>query len=300
MKIAIIGASSFIGQNLIKYVDRKNWQITAVVRNKKTYQDVFSKYNNVSLVECDMKDYINLGKLIGYVDCAVYLTWNGTRGETRADSDRQKNNCEKSMIAIKSLVEFGCKKIITAGSQAEYGPWFLNRKLKETDEEKPNTEYGKYKLKFYQDAKAYCEEKDVTLIEPRFFSLYGANDFEGTMIISILKKMLQNESCDLTECKQKWDFLYIDDAIKGLTKLIEKDNIIGVYNFGSGKSYPLKHYVEEMHRITESSSMLIYGKIPYPETGMVNVDPCVDKLEKLGWKAEVSFEEGIKKVLEYL
>lgn len=60
------------------------------------------------------------------------------------------------------------------------------------------------------------------------------------------------------------------------------------------------HHVEEMHRITESSSMLIYGKIPYPETGMVNVDPCVDKLEKLGWKAEVSFEEGIKKVLEYL
>lgn len=298
MKIAIIGASSFIGKNLVKHLSKKDWQIIAVVRNKELHKNLFLENNNVTLLECDMKDYADLGNLIGHVDCVVYLTWNGTRGDARADFIRQKENYEQSMIAIKSIVNAGCKKILTAGSQAEYGPWFSNRKLKETDEEKPNTEYGKFKLKFYKDAKKYCDEHGAVIIEPRLFSLYGPGDFEGTMIVSMLKKMLKNESCDLTECKQKWDFLYIDDAIKGLIKLIENDNISGVYNFGSGKSYPLKHYVEEMYRITESSSILNYGKIPYPETGMVNVDPCVDKLKSIGWLPKTSFEEGIKVMIK--
>ncbi len=300
MKIAIIGASSFIGQNLIKHIKNKNWQITAVVRNKKSYQDVFSKYNNVTLLECDMKDYANLGKLIGYVDCTVYLTWNGTRGEARADFERQKNNYVQSMVAIKAIVEAGCKKIITAGSQAEYGPWFSDRKLIESDEENPNTEYGKFKKQFYYDVKAYCNKYGATVIEPRFFSLYGPNDFEETMIISMLKKMLKNEPCDLTECKQKWDFLYIDDAVTGLRKLIEDETAEGVYNFGSGKSCQLKHYIEVMYRITDSQSKLNYGAVSYPKTGMVNVDPCVDKLKGVGWEPVVSFEEGIKRLIKFL
>lgn len=65
----------------------------------------------------------------------------------------------------------------------------------------------------------------MTLLEPRFFSLYGPNDYEGTMIISVLKKMLKDLSCDLTECIQIWDFLYIDDAIDALVILIEKQII---------------------------------------------------------------------------
>lgn len=43
-----------------------------------------------------------------------------------------------------------------------------------------------------------------------------------------------------------------------------------------------------------------YGAIPYPETGMVNVNPCVDKLKSLGWEPKVSFEEGVREVIKAL
>lgn len=48
--------------------------------------------------------------------------------------------------------------------------WSMDKeeKVKETDCCNPNTEYGKYKLKLYQDALKICEEKGVRLIEPRF------------------------------------------------------------------------------------------------------------------------------------
>ena len=298
MKIAVVGASSFIGKYLIAEFHRKKWEIIAIVRNANVHKGFFSQYDNVTLVECDMHNYSELANLIDRANTTIYLTWNGTRGADRSNYEKQRKNFEQSMIAIDAIVKAGCKKILTAGSQAEYGLWFLDRKCNETDEAKPNTEYGKFKLKFYCDAKKYCDEHDVKLVEPRFFSLYGPGDFAGTMIISILNKMINNEPCDLTECKQIWDFLYIDDAIAGLVKLIEDDNACGVYNFGSGVSFPLKHYIEEMYRVTGSKRQLNYGAVPYPVTGMVNVNPCVDKLKNLGWKAKVPFEEGMKRTFK--
>ena len=145
-----------------------------------------------------------------------------------------------------------------------------------------------------------CSDKNVRFIEPRFFSLYGADDYEGTMVISILKKMIQNDPCELTECIQKWDFLHIDDAINGLMKLIESNVASGVYNFGSGESYALKHFVEVMYKVTKSESELRFGVVPYPETGIVNVNPCVEKLKELGWVPKVSFENGIREIVKVL
>ena len=153
-------------------------------------------------------------------------------------------------------------------------------------------------MKFYEYAKVYCVEKNCVLVEPRFFSLYGPNDFAETLVISTLKKMITNAPCDLTQCIQLWDFLYIDDAINALCMLIERTDSNGIYNFGSGYSAPLKAYIEKMMHLTQSKSELHYGAVPYPKTGIVNVNPDVQKLMAIGWKPKVKFGDGINRILE--
>lgn len=300
MRLVIVGATSFIGENLINALKSKKWDIIGVVRENSARKKDLDIFSNLSIVECNMNNYDKLGQLLGKVDCLVYLTWNGTRGLDRNNYIKQRENYEKGIAAIKSVVKIGCTKILTAGSQAEYGPWFKREKISEEEDPNPNTEYGKFKLKFYEAAKKICEKNNVNLIEPRFFSLYGPNDYEGTMIISTLKKMLKNVPCDLTKCIQWWDFLYITDAIDGVIKLIEENHNDGVYNFGSGDSHQLKYYIQKLYNITESKSKLNYGGIAYPATGIVNVNPCVDKLKGIGWSPVVSFSEGIHKVIEAL
>ncbi len=298
MKIAIAGASSFIGRHLIEKCINKGWKIIAVVRHNSPYKAEFEVLKNVSVIECNMDDYHSLTTKVGKVDCLVYLTWNGTRGNYRNDFALQQKNFEVASDTIHDFVNAGCKIVMTAGSQAEYGPWSSEEKVTELTEAKPNTEYGRFKLKLYESVRELCADKNIRFIEPRFFSLYGTDDFEGTMVISILKKMLKNEPCEFTECIQKWDFLHIDDAVAGLIKLIEDKSANGIYNFGSGESHELKHFVEKMYKITKSKSELRFGAVPYPETGIVNVNPCVEKLKELGWKPKTSFEEGINKIIK--
>lgn len=299
-KIIMTAANSFIGRKLCKQLDMRGHQVCAVVRT--AFQDdfIFDNIKNIQIIRCDMEQYGTLDHILHEnFDIGIMLAWNGTRGVDRNDWNKQRNNYHFSIDCVRAFLNMGCNMIITAGSQAEYGPIHGKAKVLETDRCNPNTEYGKSKLQLYNDMQMICHDK-ARIIEPRFFSLYGPDDFERTMIISTVRNMLQNKICELTKCIQLWDFLYIDDAINALVELIESDTAEGIYNFGSGIAKPLKEYVEIMHKLAESKSILNYGAVAYPATGIVHTNPSIQKLiDETGWTPQVSFEEGIKRVMKY-
>lgn len=49
----------------------------------------------------------------------------------------------------------------------------------------------------------------------------------------------------------------------------------------------------------KSKSDLCFGAVPYPDTGMVNTNPDVERLKnEISWNPQFSVEQGIKKVIE--
>lgn len=300
--VLVTGATSFIGRHLINVLLHDNY-VFGIIRPNSLRRNMLLQNPRLSIIETSMDAYDMLPDIIGkihHVDTFIHLAWNGTRGNLRNDKKLQEHNLSCSLNALQSAVALGVSTFVSAGSQAEYGPWQAETKLVETVTPHPNTEYGKAKLAFYESALHKCNEKGIRFIEPRFFSLYGPGDFAGTMVISMLKNMLQNKECNLTESVQTWDFLYIDDAVKGLLNLIQDPSASGIYNFGSGDSHPLKWFIEKMYELTKSSSKLNFGAIPYPPTGMVNVNPDVSRLMATGWKPGVSFEEGISAIIKII
>ena len=295
MRICITGANSFIGRPLVTRALLLGWDVVAVVRNSDSISDIVRSFPKTEIVELSLNEYDRLGDAVGKVDCAVLLAWNGTRGQTRMNEELQQNNYAFNMAGLKGLIAKGCKRIVTAGSQAEYG--LHNGMITEDTECKPNTAYGKYKLRFYLEAYQYCRDNGVSLKEPRFFSLYGPGDYENTMIMSSVKAMLLNEKCNFTEATQKWDYLYLDDAVEAVAELCYKECPDGVYNFGSGDCRSLRAYIEEQREVLNSSSDLQFGAIPYGPAGKVSIHPSVDKLKReLDWAPRVSFSEGIMRI----
>lgn len=300
MKKAIVtGATSFIGRNLIKRLVDANWKVYAVIRKENIKDSILFSSANVEVISLVMEEYSNLAEYIKEpCDAYVSLAWSGTRGMQRDDKNQQEKNYVLSMLALEAVKNIGCKVVISAGSQAEYG--LMTKEIKENDNCEPNTEYGKWKLEYYKNGMEFCKDNKIAFKEPRFFSLYGEDDYEKTMVLSILNNMLENRPCKLTKCIQLWDFLYIDDAIDGMLRLMECECDNGAYNFGSGDIRPLKDYVMEMYRITGTQSELMFGAVPYPLTGIVNACPNICKLkEQTGWTPKISFEEGIRRIITY-
>ena len=53
-----------------------------------------------------------------------------------------------------------------------------------------------------------------------------------------------------------------------------------------------------MKAITKSNSKLNFGVIPHNDSGKYGINPDVTKLLATGWKPEVSFESGIRDILD--
>ena len=296
MRLVITGANSFIGKRLAKKAAEQGDELLLIMRPGHKGEKLPLGAQCLFL---DFQEYSRLGELAGRCDCFVHLAWNGTRGEQRMDAARQHDNVRYSLEAVRSMLDAGCRRIITAGSQAEYGPH--TGQITEESDCHPNTEYGKAKLTFYQEVSALCRCTGAECREPRFFSLYGPDDYKGTMIISTLRNMLRGHPCELTLGLQNWDFLYIEDAVEALYRLCTWNCPDGIYNFGSGDTRQLKDYILEMAQITGTDSELRFGSIPYPPTGMVSLSPNVSKLcRELKWAPKTAFAQGIGHVLEAL
>ena len=239
-QVLITGATSFIGQNLINsLVD--DYKIIAVVRVNSPKITILPVHKNLSIVQLSMNEYEKLFQILNIKNlyAFIHLAWNGTRGSDRSNEIMQEENYKNSILALKAAEQLGAKIFMSAGSQAEYGQ--VNSVITEGTMPEPTTAYGKNKLKFYEYGMKFCSERPIKFLEPRFFSLYGIGDYQGTLIMSMLDKMLKNEPCDLTDCTQKWNFLNIKDAVNGMKILIENEDVKpGAYNFASNDTRALK------------------------------------------------------------
>lgn len=299
-QVVVTGASSFLGIQLVKKLLDTGHSVIALVRPKSFRQNLLKIHPKLQIIELALSEYHRIHEIISKpVDIVFAMAWNGTRGIDRDNYKLQQGNYLGSIGAVQAFIRMGCKIIITSGSQAEYG--LHNTKISEIAEEKPVTDYGRFKLQFYRDAIKMCSNTGVKLIEPRFFSVYGPGDFEGTLVISTIRNMFLNKPCDFTKAEQMWDFLYIDDAIEALLSLADNSLEEGVYNLGSGIAKPLREYIYEMLELASSHSVLNFGAIPYPESGMVSIEPDISKiLQKTAWTPKVTFEAGISQIINVM
>jgi len=275
-RVIITGANSFLGREIVSAAEGK-YKIYPIVR-------IVTKADEIS---CSMNEYKKLDLLIKEpCDSLICLAWNGTRGETRSNPEIQRQNLEYSLDLLEFAKRNGVKNVILAGSQAEYG--VCDEEITEETVCKPVTEYGKYKKFFYEKAL----ESGLNVKNARIFSLYGEGDYKGSMIMSVLEKMMKNEDCELTDSLQMWDYLQVKDAAEALVRLLEKGEI-GAYNVASDSPRPLKEYILEMQRITGSKSRLLFGA----KQGTAGIFPNIEKMKKIGWQPKISFEAGIKALI---
>ncbi len=297
--VVITGATSFVGVHLINECIKNNCNVFAVVRPNSKNLSRIRKNDLINIIELDQNDIEKLTEKIleTNIDAFYHLSWEGTRVPYRDDSKMQENNYNCAIKAIYTAKKLGCNLFIGTGSQAEYG--LCSGKVDENYPKNPNTEYGKYKLKAYEEIKKIAEENNMRYIWIRIFSAYGVLDYENTLIMSCLKKMTNSEPVPMTQCIQKWNYINVEDVAKILFLFITKNCENGAYNVASNDYRQLKKYVEEMKEICNSNSELQFGAIPYNSEGIRNLEPVIDKLiNNLDYKFEISFEKGIRQILK--
>ena len=299
MKKAIItGATGMIGINLIKYLINNDVEVTAIIRPNSERKWILNNFQKLRIIECDLENIENANVLSEEYDVMYHLAWSGTTGDARNNVELQLKNIQYTLNTIKLAKMIKCKKIIGAGSQAEYGN--VEGKLTELTSVNPQTAYGIAKLFAVKMGKILAENLGIEFIWTRILSIYGEYDGKNTMVMSSIIKMLNGESPKYTKAEQMWDYLYVGDVAKAMYLLGEKGKNGEIYCIGSGKAQPLNKYIKEIKEQISPNLDIKFGEIPYAKNQVMYLCADISKLNKdTGFKPEVSFNEGIKNTIQW-
>ncbi len=206
----------------------------------------------------------------------------------------------------------GVSKFVAIGTVCAY-PKFTPVPFKEDDlwngyPEETNAPYGLAKKMLLVQAQAYRQQYGFNAIYLLPVNLYGPGDnFDlksSHVIPALIRKALEAKEAGAKQFPVWGDgsptreFLYVDDAADGIVTAAEKYNGPEPVNLGSGSEISIKDLVEMIVRLIGFEGKIVW------QTDQPNGQPrrSLDvsrARDFFGWQARVSFEEGIRRTIDW-
>ena len=291
-KILVVGGTGFIGYHVLKNISSKKYLLYSLSKNKPTKE---KKIKNVKYLYCDITNNKNLKKKLSenfdhVINLSGYI-----------DHSKKKENILCHYFGSKNLIDiFKLKKIqtfIQIGSSLEYG----NLKSPQIEKKicEPVSWYGKSKFKASQYLKKISKVYDLPYIILRPYQVYGPKQKKDRLIPQTIETCLKNKIFLCTPGTQKRDFIYVDDFVFLIQKiLLKKDIRYEIFNVGSGKPILVKDIIKKIRNLTKSGEPK-FGAINMRKDEVMNLYPLTKKVEKyFNWKPKVKLIQGLKKTIK--
>lgn len=270
MKIAITGATGFIGRQVLKSLSKlsseNNYQITVIARNKQRVNE----QSNVQVVET--KDLFhepleNLKEILKDVDILIHIAWYAEPGKY-LNSPLNLDCLSGTLNLAQAFAETGGSRFVGIGTCFEYD---LSKGILTTETPLiPTTLYGACKASTFQILSQLLPNLGVEFLWCRLFYLYGEGEDSRRLVPYLKQKLSAGEVANLTSGKQIRDFLNVEKAGQ---MIIEKalGQRQGPVNICSGIPITVRQLAEQIADQFSRRDLLNFGARPDNEFD----PPCV-------------------------
>ena len=201
------------------------------------------------------------------------------------------------------MKDLGLKNVIFASTGAVYGEP-INQKSYEGDELLPTSLYGLSK-KYSEDLlKYYFKNKNLNIIVLRFPNVYGSGNQKGVVFNFIESIKIKKSVLLEGDGSEKRNFLFIDDAVTSIIISLKKfdsnshtPSFFDVINISDEKLYSIKDFISILKNLGLSFEIKKSELSNQNTIKTLSLDNQKMR-ELLDWSPEVSFEQGITKILE--
>lgn len=148
----------------------------------------------------------------------------------------------------------------------------------------------------------YHAQNGVKIKIVRIFNTYGPrmHPNDGRVVSNFIVQALQNQNITIYgDGQQTRSFQYVDDLVEGFIRMMASgDDFIGPVNVGNPGEYTILQLAQEIIRLTNSKSELVY--MPLPQDDPIQRQPDISLAkQKLNWEPTIPLEEGLKKTIAY-
>ena len=306
VKVLVTGGAGFIGSNFVRYAlhTHHDWHVTTL--DKLTYAGRRENLHDVmdsprhTFVHGDILDAKVAGPLVEAADYVVHFA-----AETHVDrsimaaGDFIKTDVEGSFVLLEAARRNpSLKRFIQISTDEVYGSVPEGSSV-ETDELKPRNPYAASKAGADRLAYSYFATHEVPVIITRASNNYGPYQFPEKILPLFVTNLMDNIQVPLYgDGGNVRDWLHVLDHCRGIDLIMHTGENGEVYNIGGGNEV---RNVDLTHMILK-----LCGK------GPELIKPVQDrkghdrryslstaKLEKMGWKPQVPFEDGLRETVAW-
>ncbi|MBT8582084.1 NAD(P)-dependent oxidoreductase [Polynucleobacter paneuropaeus] len=287
MNILITGASGFLGSALALRLGELSHQVSLLVR-KNTNLHRITDLSPYKIGRCEADREINQFIYDVYPDIVIHTACcYGRSGESI--SQITDSNFQFGAVILSALKDL--KKKITFINTGTVLPRDVSL-------------YALTKIQFEElgDYIANTSNQNIQFINIKLQHMYGPGDDVSKFTSHVINSCKNNvPTLPLTLGEQKRDFIYIDDVVDAYIKIMDRAKTLNEsekIELGSGIASRLRDFVEVAHKLTNSKTELLFGRLPYRENDEMCLVANIERLKNLGWIPKFNIDEGIKKTIE--
>jgi UDP-glucose 4-epimerase len=307
-KILVTGGCGLIGSTTIDQLLREDVEKIVIfdnlVRGSMHNVAEILKDKRVELIKGDIRDVNATRRVTEGMDAVIHMA--AIRITACAEDPREAMEvmCNGSFNVVEAAHLANVKKIVCASTASIYG---LADNFPTTEKDHPynnRTWYGASKIMLEGLLRSFNDMYGTDYVAFRYFNVYGPRmDIHGKYTEVLIRWMERIDAgippLILGDGKTSMDFIYIDDIARANVAGLKSGVSDEVFNVASGVETTLLELAEALMRVM--------GKNLQPEFGperKVNAVPrrlaSTEKAKRLlGWKAEVSLEEGLERLVNW-
>jgi len=306
-RILVTGGAGFIGSHIVDHLIKEEPQEIVVfdnlIRGTKGNIEEALKSGIVTLVEGDITKPEDLEKAMKGIDYVFHeaALWLLTCEENPREAIDV--NIIGTYNVLEACVKAGVKKIVSASSSSVYGDGLYFP----TDEKHPFNNYlfyGATKVADEQLHRAFWKKHGLDYICFRYLNVYGPRqDYRSAYISAIMNfinKIAAKEAPIIKgDGSATMDLIYVGDVADANIAALKSDVSNECFNAASGKETSVKELLDTLVDLMDAQDVVPV----YEPRDMKLVSRrygCPKKAkEMIGFEAQVSPKEGLKKVLEW-
>ena len=259
MRVAVTGASGFVGRYVVAELLRHEVQVVALTRDAKHLAGVHPSIQvaQFDLAQPDDDCYARLGR----PDVLIHLAWDGL--PNYKSLHHFETELPRQYQFLKSMVLAGLPSMLVTGTCFEYG--MQSGCLSEDTLTRPGNPYGHAKDVLRQELEFLRSAQPFSLTWARLFYMYGEGQSGASLYPKLCEAVARRDTrFDMSGGEQLRDYLPVTEVARQIVCLAMLQRDIGPVNVCSGSPVSVRRLVERWLMENDWNIALGLGAFPYP------------------------------------